>query len=52
MVRNRHHHVFALDQVFVFDFAFLIDDHRATRGRELGLHRIHLVLDDRLNAGA
>ena len=51
-VRHRHHHVLALDQVLVFDLAFLLDDLGLARRCELGLHRAEFVLDDRLHPGA
>ncbi len=50
MVRHRHHHVLALDQVLVLDLAFLVDDHGAARRCELGFDRDQLFLDDRLDA--
>ncbi len=51
-MRHGDDHVLALDQVFVFDLAFLIDDHGAARRGEILLHRREFVLDDGLNAGA
>ena len=43
---HRHHHVLALDQVFVFHVAVVLDDLGAARRGELGLDRDQLVLDD------
>jgi hypothetical protein len=37
-MRDRDHHVLALDQVLVLDLAFLLDDHGAARRGELFLH--------------
>ena len=51
-MRDRDHHVLALDQVFVLDLAFLLDDDGLARGGELGLHLGQLVLDDGLHARA
>ena len=51
-VRDRDHHVLALDQVLVLDLAFLLDDDGLARGGELVLHRRQLFLDDRLHACA
>ncbi len=51
-MRDRHHHVFALDQVLVLDLAFLLDDDGLARGRELRLHIRKFGLDDGLDAGA
>ena len=51
-VRDRDHHVLALDQVLVLDLAFLLDDDGFARGGELALHRRKFFLDDRLHARA
>jgi len=51
-MRDRDHHVFALDQVLVLDLVFMLDDDGLARCRKFRLHRCKFVLDDRLNAGA
>ena len=51
-MRNGHHHVLAVDQVFLLDLALLVDDHRAARRGEFLPHGSQLVLDDGLDARA
>ena len=51
-MRDRDHHVLALDQVLVLDLVFLLDDHGLARGGEFGLHLGEFVLDDGLDARA
>ena len=51
-MRDRDHHVLALDQVLVLDLAFLLDDDGLARGGEFVLHLGQFGLDDRLHAGA
>ena len=49
-VRDRDHHVLALDQVLVLDLVFLLGDDGSAWGRELGLHVDQFGLDDLLHA--
>ena len=51
-MRNGHHHVLAVDQVFFLNLAFLVEDHRAARRGEFLPHGLELVLDDGLDARA
>ena len=51
-MRDRDHHVLALDQVLVLDLVLLLDDHGPARGREFRLHVGQFGLDDGLDAGA
>src|SRR5262245_9324530 len=51
-VRNRDHHVLAVDEIFLFHLAFMLDDDGAAWRGELFAHRFELVLDDALDARA
>ena len=51
-MRDRHHHVLALDQVLVLDLVLMLDDFGLARRGEFRLHRGEFVLDDGLDAGA
>ena len=45
LVTHGHDHVFTLDQIFVFNLVFDIEDLRASRRRMRDFHRKHLVFD-------
>ena len=49
-VCDRDRHVFAFDQIFVFDLDFGVDDFALARGRELFPAGCKFVFDDRENA--
>ena len=51
-VAHGHHHVFALDQVLVLDFALVLDDLGAARRGELVADGGELILDDAEHPGA